>query len=287
MATLPQVDDRLLSSNTGQKCAPPTAGPAAVALSVVIPAFNEVERLPTYLRSILEYLPRLYGDLFEILIVDDGSQDGTAEMLKEFQCDWPQLQVLRHPTNRGKGAAVRTGMVAAAGELLLFADADGATPIDEEQRLREAIRDGADVAAGSRLVASRGAERSRNGLRLLASRVFARLTRWALRLPVNDTQCGFKMFRRPAAQQIFRACDEPGYLFDVHVLLLARNLGYSVAEVGISWHDVPGSKVCLWRDSWKMAKGLWNIRRRVARQTSLARSVNVEKAPRPETHAIR
>src|SRR5262249_21354428 len=161
-----------------------------------IPAFNEVERLPTYLRSLLDYLPRLYGDLFEILIVDDGSQDGTAEMLKEFQCDWPQLRVLRHSTNRGKGAAVRTGMVAASGELLLSADADGATPIPEEQKLREAIRTGADLAAGSRLVASRAAERSRQGLRFLASRVFARLTGWALRLPVSDTQCGFKMFRR-------------------------------------------------------------------------------------------
>jgi len=244
----------------------------AVPLSVVIPAFNEVNRLPAFLTSVLEHLCRVHGESFEVLVVDDGSRDGTAEMLKEFQCDWPQLRVIPHPVNRGKGAAVRTGMMAASGELVLFADADGATPIGEERKLREAIRDGADIAVGSRVVRAAGAERSRHGLRSLASGVFGKLTRVALRIPVSDTQCGFKMFRRAAAKRIFRACDEPGYLFDVHVLLLARGLGYKLAEIGISWHDVPGSKICLWRDSWKMATGLWNIRRRVARRISQSAS---------------
>ena len=264
MATLPRSNELMSQSGDERQHAHFERTANTVAFSVVIPAFNEVERLPKYLETVLEYLDRLYGKSFEVLVVDDGSRDGTTEMLKEVQCDWPQLRVLRHPLNRGKGAAVRTGMMAATGELILFADADGATPISEERKLREVIANGAEVATGSRLIAAPDTERNRHGLRFVAGYAFAKLVGFALQIPVGDTQCGFKMFHRAAAQQIFQLCDEAGYLFDIQVLLLARCLGYRVAEIGISWHDVPGSKVRLLRDSWKMATGLWNMRRRVA-----------------------
>jgi dolichyl-phosphate beta-glucosyltransferase len=270
MATVPRHNDALLPLSTGREHAPSGRTSSAIALSVVIPAFNEVDRLPAYLASVLDYLHRLYGEFFEVLVVDDGSQDGTSEMLKEFQCDWPQLYVLRHPTNRGKGAAVRTGMLAAGGDLVLFADADGATPIAEERKLREAISAGADVATGSRLIAAPGARRARRGVRSLAGHVFTRLVGFLVQLPVRDTQCGFKIFRRTAAQHVFQLCDESGYLFDIQVLLLARSLGYRLAEVGVSWREVPGSKVRLVRDSWKMATGLWSMRHRVARLVAAA-----------------
>jgi dolichyl-phosphate beta-glucosyltransferase len=265
MATLPRRDDVLSHPGDELQRAHLDATANAVALSVVIPAFNEVNRLPEYLSAVLGHLDSLYGKSFEVIVVDDGSQDGTAEMLKEVQCDWPQLQVLRHSVNRGKGAAVRTGILAASGELVLFTDADGATPISEERKLREAIAIGADVATGSRLIAAPGAERTRHGLRSVAGYVFAKLVSFLLQIPVADTQCGFKMFRRAAAQTIFHLCDESGYLFDIQVLLLARCLGYRLAEIGVSWRDIPGSKVHLLCDSWKMATGLWSMRRRVAR----------------------
>jgi dolichyl-phosphate beta-glucosyltransferase len=265
MASISRRDHVL--SLSSDKLQPPDLDRTAtgIAFSVVLPAYNEVKRLPSYLLAVLEYLDRLYGSSVEVIVVDDGSQDGTAEMLKECQCDWAQLRIIRHSRNRGKGAAVASGMMAARGDLVLFADADGATPIAEERKLRAAIAQGADVAAGSRFVAAPHAERSRQGLRLLASFAFTKLVGFAHRLPVADTQCGFKMFRLDAARRIFRLCDEAGYLFDIQVLLLAHRLGFRVTEVGISWHDVPGSKVCLWRDSWKMAAGLPTMHRQVAR----------------------
>ena len=121
-------------------------------ISIVIPAYNEAERLPPYLRAIRSYFTRAGLEDYEVLVVDDGSRDGTADEIGREFADWVQLSVLRQATNRGKGAAIREGVLAAQGSLVLFADADGATPIEEEHRLRAAIVAGADVAVGSRLL---------------------------------------------------------------------------------------------------------------------------------------
>jgi dolichyl-phosphate beta-glucosyltransferase len=230
------------------------------SLSVVIPAYNEAIRLPPYLLSIREYLERTLAGNYEVVVVDDGSQDGLSDLLEKRRVEWPQLCLHRHRANRGKGAAVRTGMLAARGTFLLFADADGATPIEEEQLLRAALAGGADLAIGSRLLDDGAFKRSKRLLsRDLAGRSFAWLVRQFLGLPLRDTQCGFKMFRREAGQTLFRLCREPGYLFDLEVLIRAQQLGFRTAEVPVRWRDVPGSKVRLLRDGWKMARGLWTL----------------------------
>ncbi len=197
----------------------------AFSLSVILPAFDEKHRLPPYLATIRSYLDADAGPAYEVIVVDDGSRDATAESVAAIAPQWPQLRLLRHARNEGKGAAVRTGVLAAHGEQLLFADADGAAPIEESARLAAAIQAGADVAVGSRLVPHPEVVRVRNWHRGLAGRLFAATARRLLKLDVLDTQCGFKMFRAEAARRLFSAGREKGYLFDLELLLLRANSG--------------------------------------------------------------
>jgi dolichyl-phosphate beta-glucosyltransferase len=234
-----------------------------IALSVVLPAYNEAHRLPDFLAAVREYLEKNHPDSHEVIVVNDGSSDGTAGMLAQSAVAWPSLVVMSHQVNQGKGAAVRTGMLAARGEWMLFADADGATPIAESARLEEAIRQGADVAIGSRWIAMEGLVRKRTWLRRLAGRSFAALARWWLAIPQRDTQCGFKMFRRDAGRRLFAAGCETRYLFDLELLALARRQGFRVAEVPVSWHEVPGSHLSLSREWFRALLGLIRIRRRL------------------------
>ena len=233
----------------------------SIALSVVIPAYNEAHRLPPFLPSARAHLDASYGEDYEVIVVDDGSDDGLCEILGPGARDWPQLRWLRHEQNRGKGAAVRTGVLASQGELVLFADADGATPIEEQGKLAEAIRGGADIAVGSRLVAAAGVKRSRT--RGLAGRLFAAVAGRLLRIPVRDTQCGFKMFRGDAARRLFSLAREPRYLFDLEVLALATRLGYRIGEVPIRWQEMPGGHLRLVRDLPRILLDLWRLRRRL------------------------
>jgi dolichyl-phosphate beta-glucosyltransferase len=233
-----------------------------VALSLVIPAYNEARRLPPYLASVRAHLDASYRQDYEVIVVDDGSNDGLAAILESSAREWPQLRGLAHEVNRGKGAAVRTGVLASLGELVLFADADGATPIDEQAKLGEAIRGGADVAVGSRLVAADGVRRSRT--RGLAGRLFAAVAGRLLRMPVRDTQCGFKMFRGEAARRLFSLVREPRYLFDLEVLALASRLGYRVREVPVRWREMPGGHLKLVRDFPGILLDLWRLRQRLA-----------------------
>jgi dolichyl-phosphate beta-glucosyltransferase len=234
-----------------------------IALSLVLPAYNEASRLPAFLTVVREYLEGNYPDAYEVIVVDDGSHDDTAAMLARIAKDWPALVILSHPVNQGKGAAVRTGMLAARGNLLLFADADGATPITETARLEVAIREGAHVAIGSRLLQMDGLVRTRTWLRRLAGRSFAALARWWLAIPERDTQCGFKMFQRDAGRQLFLAGCETRYLFDLELLALAHRQGFRVVEVPVSWHEVAGSHLSLTRELLRILFGLHRIRRRL------------------------
>src|SRR5215210_773724 len=184
-------------------------------LSVVVPAYNEARRLPRFLDTLREYFKGRSD--YEIIVVDDGSRDEQCSLVEARRAEWPQLKVVRHEVNRGKGAAVRTGMLAATGQLLLFADADGATPIHQERLLRAAIESGADVACGSRLLTSESAEQHRFFLRSLAGKTFARIARKLVPVPVRDTQCGFKMFTSPAGKRLFSAAEENGFAFDVEL----------------------------------------------------------------------
>jgi dolichyl-phosphate beta-glucosyltransferase len=235
-----------------------------VQFSLVIPAFNEADRLPPYLAEVRGYLDPAYRRRYEVVVVDDGSTDHTAGAVRRAALRWPQLRLVEHPRNRGKGAAVRTGVLEARGRRVLFADADGATPIAEEAKLAAALDSGAAVAVGSRTAAGPGVRRDRHLRRLVAGGLFAFAARRVLGLGVRDTQCGFKMFDRPAARALFRLCRETGYLFDLEVLALAARMGLAVAEVPVSWAERPGSKVRFVRDGVTMVRGLWALRRRLA-----------------------
>lgn len=237
-----------------------------VDLAVVIPAYNESHRLPPFLASVRRHLDAQRAGRYQVIVVDDGSKDGMGEVLAEAGIGWPQLRGITHSKNQGKGAAVRTGVLAARGQLVLFADADGATPIEEESRLAEAIGRGADIAIGSRLLDAPGVQRTRAWARGLAGRLFAAVARRMLGLPVRDTQCGFKMFRAEAATRLFSATRETRYLFDLEILALAVRLGYGIVEVPVRWREVPGGHLHLARELPKVAGGLWRIRRRLRGQ---------------------
>jgi len=238
----------------------------SLAFSLILPAYNEADRLPPYLASVRAHLAATFPDAHEVLVVDDGSMDGTGERVAGMTAQWPALRLVTHTQNQGKGAAVRTGMLAACGQLRLFADADGATPISEERRLRAAIEAGADVAVGSRLIRAADVRRERHWFRRLAGRSFTAIVRCLLPTGVRDTQCGFKMFRREAAERLFAVSRESGYVFDLELLALAQRRGFRVTEVAVNWSEVPGSKMRMVRESRRMLAGAWRIRRRLRQQ---------------------
>ncbi len=237
----------------------------AIRLSVVVPAYNESLRILPYLTRILRYLAQR-GDSHEILVVDDGSTDGTAAAVKQLQVSQPSIRLIQLPRNLGKGAAVRAGMRQARGELRLFADADGATPIEELEQLEAAIHAGADLAIGSRPLAARDSRytvKARVHRSVLGS-LFNLIVRSLGIHGIADTQCGFKLFRKPIAQDLFSVVHVNGYGFDLELLYLAQRRGYRAAEVPVNWAEQPGSKVRVLRDGLRMLRELLAVRRNYA-----------------------
>jgi len=229
-------------------------------LSTIIPAFNEESRLPRYLSSIIAYLERR-GDPCEIIVVNDGSQDGTGAAVQALTTTCSFLRLISLGRNMGKGFAIRTGMLAAKGDLRLFCDADGATPIGELHRLERAISNGADIAIGSRAIQQHDCRVEgtlhRKYLGILYNRLVSLLALRGLR----DTQCGFKLFRGAAADTLFAAQTLAGFGFDVEILFLAQKWGYTIREVPVNWQDQPGGKLRLLRDSIRMLFDLVKLRR--------------------------
>jgi dolichyl-phosphate beta-glucosyltransferase len=228
-------------------------------LSIVVPAYNEQERLGRTIGSYLEYC-RARRLAVELLVVDDGSLDATSALVESLSGEYPELRLIRLAENRGKGYAVRTGVVNARGRLVLFADADAATPLSELERLESAIEGGADVAIGSRALAGEGVQVRARLYRRLIGRVFHLLVRTLTVKTVQDTQCGFKLFRGPVAHDLFSRMRMSGFSFDVELLMMAQRRGYRVAEVPVNWVHQPGSKVNLALDSMRMARDLFVIR---------------------------
>lgn len=230
-------------------------------LSIVIPAFNEEARLGPTLDAYLGYC-RQTARRVELIVVDDGSLDRTSAVVNSFARRYPEVRLIRLAENQGKGQAVRSGIVNSRGKLILFADADGATPLSELERLETAIEGGADVAIGSRALRHQGVKIKARLYRRVIGRVFHGLVE-VLTVPrVKDTQCGFKLFRGPAAHDLFSRMRIRGFSFDVEVLMMAQRRGYSIAEVPVNWTHQPGSKVNLLVDSARMLWDLFIIRGR-------------------------
>jgi len=239
------------------------------SISIIIPAYNEEKRLPTALRQVVEYLKRGNWPFAEILVVDDGSTDGTLQVAEQSRAEFPDLRVLRNPGNRGKGYAVRHGMLECRGEWAMYSDADLSTPIEELETLWQAIeRAGAQVAVGSRALDRRLIGVHQSFFRENVGKVFNLLMRLATGLPFHDTQCGFKLFEARAARDIFRRQLLDGLGFDVEVLFIGRRLGYREIEVAVPWNDVPGTKVSAvrgmlgfvdpWRVRWNSLRGRYS-----------------------------
>ena len=211
------------------------------SISIIIPAYNEEKRLPATLVKVCDYLESTHWDFSEIVVVDDGSRDGTAQVARDAGA-----RVLQNPGNRGKGYTVRHGMLEAKGEWVLYTDADLSAPIGELDKLWEAAgRAGAKVAIGSRAI-----DRSLVGvhqprLREMVGRLFNVMMRIVTGLPFLDTQCGFKLFEARAAREIFSRQRLEGFGFDVEVLFIAKALGCKSIEVPVRWDNVEGTKVSL------------------------------------------
>ena len=220
-------------------------------LSVIVPAFNEAKRLPGTLRTLRVYLDGAGEEYeeYEVIVVDDGSHDGTAELAAQVAARWPQLGVIRLPQNRGKGASVRAGILAARGGLRLFTDADLSTPITELAKLRPLIDGTTAVAIGSRAVASSQVEVHQPLGREVMGRTYNRMLQLLVLPGLHDTQCGFKLFTAEAAVACFTPLRTPGFGFDAEVLLRARRLGFGIAEVGVVWRHAENSRVSPLRDS--------------------------------------
>lgn len=229
-------------------------------LSVIIPAFNEEPRLPKTLERIRDFLKQR-AIAAEVIVVDDGSTDGTAELVERTKLQFPEVRLLTNPGNRGKGYSVRHGMLQARGEIALFTDADLATPIEESDKLLEAILEARyDGAIGSRGIDRTLIEVHESPLRERAGIIFNRLVRWALGLDYRDTQCGFKAFRLDRSRIIFEQQRTEKFGFDPEILFLARRHGLRVAEVPVRWAHDPASKVRVGRDAVRMFGELLAIR---------------------------
>lgn len=214
------------------------------SLSIVIPAYNEENRLPATLAQVSCYLSRSGWDFSEILVVDDGSRDGTARVAQNLAGEKVPILVLRNPGNHGKGYSVRNGVLKAQGEWTLVTDADLSTPIEEVEKLWTAALDaGAQVAIGSRALDRSLIGVHQPALRESAGRLFNVAARLTTGLPFRDTQCGFKLFETRAAREIFRRQHIERFGFDVEALFVARRLGYPVVEIPVAWNNVAGTTV--------------------------------------------
>ena len=216
------------------------------SLSIIVPAYNEERRLPATLETLSAYLEKRRFTESEIVVVDDGSTDRTAEIVREWSTRNALVRLLQNPGNRGKGYAVRNGFGDARCEWVLFTDADLSTPIDDLARLEAAIvRSGADGAFGSRALDRKLVGKRQPAAREISGRVFNLFVRLITGLPYRDTQCGFKLFRSDVARALAAWQRLEGFGFDVEILYIASRLGYRIEEVAVRWYNAEGTKVSL------------------------------------------
>lgn len=227
-------------------------------LSVVIPAYNEEERLGGSLDRVVDYLGHRFEG-FEVLVVDDGSTDGTTEVAGDFPD--PPVRLLRLPQNRGKGAALRKGVLESRGEWVLLCDADLSTPIEDLEVL-QSRQDDAELILGSRATADSTITKHQPIYRELMGKTFNGILRTLALVEERDTQCGFKLIRGEVARELFADLSIERFAFDVELVCLARDRGYRVVEQGVHWEDSPNSRVHPVRDSLSMFGDVLRLRLR-------------------------
>jgi dolichyl-phosphate beta-glucosyltransferase len=234
-------------------------------LSIIIPAVNEERRLPETLKKIHEYLTSR-SLRAEVLVVDDGSTDSTAQVVEDLRERYPEVRRISNPTNHGKGYAVRQGMLEAQGEIMLFSDADLSTPIEEADKLVAPLRGGhCDGAIGSRGLDRSLIESRQSLMREAGGMAFNLVVRLTTGLPFADTQCGFKAFRRDRGRILFEQQRVDGFGFDPEILFLAKLHGLKILEIPVRWAHHPASKVKFMTDGLHMLGELWTIRRNARR----------------------
>ena len=233
---------------------------ADVSLSVVVPAYNEERRLPSLLaafhRDLDEIAQRAGMRAVEAIVVDDGSTDATAELVRSFDGLPERLRLIRLPANRGKGAAVRAGMLAARGDRALITDADMSTPLEDIVSLARALDSGCDIAIGSRALPDSQVLVHQPRVRELMGKAFNLLLRLGTGIPWRDTQCGFKLVRLSTTRRLFEAQRIDGFAFDAEICVRARRSGLTVIEVPVRWSNDSETHVRLLRSSVRMALDL-------------------------------
>ena len=227
--------------------------------SIVIPAYNESARLGATLEKVLVYTHQQGWDA-EVIVVNDGSKDDTAEIVRRMAEKDPTLRLIENPGNRGKGYSVRNGMLHAEGRIVLFSDADLSSPIEEAPKLFQALEAGADIAIGSRWLRAETQTQRQPLHRQLFGRIFNLLLRMTLGLHFADTQCGFKAFKRPAVEAIFPLQKIERWGFDPEILFLARKFGYKVQEVPVLWGHSGGTRINPLVDGSRMFQEMLHIR---------------------------
>jgi glycosyltransferase involved in cell wall biosynthesis len=227
--------------------------------SIVIPAFNERLRIGETLERVLECV-HSHGWNAEVLVVNDGSRDNTAAIVQEFAAKDPIVRLINNPTNRGKGYSVRNGMLQAAGDIAMFTDADLSSPMEEAELLFAAIREGADIAIGSRWLEVKRQTLRQPLYRRFFGRCFNAVTRMVMALPFADTQCGFKAFTREAAQTVFQLQRIERWGFDPEILFIAIKRGFAIREVAVTWGHDERSRISYLKDGLKMLEELVFVR---------------------------
>jgi dolichyl-phosphate beta-glucosyltransferase len=232
-----------------------------ITYSIVIPAYNEGERLGATLEQVLAYVhSQGWQAEVEVIVVNDGSRDNTAELVRAFAAKDPVLRLVENPGNRGKGYAVRNGILNSRGRIVVFSDADLSSPIEEMPKLLAALAAGADIAIGSRWLRAELQTQRQSLHRQLFGRIFNALNRIILGLRFKDTQCGFKAFTRRAAQKILPLQRIERWGFDPEILFLARKFGFRVEEVAVRWGHVGGTRINPLIDGARMFQEMVRIR---------------------------
>jgi glycosyltransferase involved in cell wall biosynthesis len=229
------------------------------AYSIVIPAYNESARLGATLEKVLAYVHAQGWDV-EVIVVNDGSRDNTAEIVRTLATKDSALRLVENSGNRGKGYSVRNGMLNARGRIVLFSDADLSSPIEEAPKLFQALEQGADIAIGSRWLRAETQTQRQPLHRQLFGRIFNLMLRITLGLQFKDTQCGFKAFKQPAVQAIFPLQQIERWGFDPEVLFLARKFKFKVQEVPVAWGHSGGTRINPLVDGSRMMMEMFRVR---------------------------